>query len=91
MLLGRKLVWMLVAVAFAMATFSAADQRGFRRYFRLRDELRSISESNRATAISNRALVEEIKALRSDPQAIERAAREELGYVKPGELVFAME
>ena len=33
-------------------------------------------------------LAEEISALRSDPQAIERLAREELGLVRPGETVF---
>ena len=33
----------------------------------------------------------EINALRNDPAALERAAREELGYIKPGELVFHLE
>lgn len=36
----------------------------------------------------NKKLSEEIKALRSDPVAIEKLAREELKLVKPGEVVL---
>ena len=35
----------------------------------------------------NKRLADEIKALRSDPNAIEKVAREELKLVKPGEIV----
>lgn len=34
-------------------------------------------------------LEETVKALQSDPKAIEKAAREELGFVRPGEIVVA--
>ena len=37
----------------------------------------------------NKQLGDEIKALRTDPAAIERLAREELKLVKPGEVVLA--
>jgi cell division protein FtsB len=36
----------------------------------------------------NARLAAEILDLRSDPRAIERLAREELGMVRPGETVF---
>lgn len=36
----------------------------------------------------NARLAEEIKALRSEPRAIERLAREQLGLARPGEMVF---
>jgi len=36
----------------------------------------------------NAQLVTEIAALRTDPRAIERLAREELGFARPGETVF---
>ena len=41
-----------------------------------------------ALRAENSRLAEEIAALRSDPAAIERLAREELGLVRPGETVF---
>jgi len=36
----------------------------------------------------NHQLQDNVKALKSDPQAIERIAREEMGLARPGEYVF---
>ena len=36
----------------------------------------------------NRQLEERVKALKSDPQAIEKIAREEMGLARPGEYIF---
>jgi len=36
----------------------------------------------------NRQLQDRVKALKSDPTAIERIAREEMGLAKPGEYIF---
>ncbi|MBZ5693972.1 MAG: septum formation initiator family protein [Acidobacteriia bacterium] len=36
----------------------------------------------------NRQLQERVKALKTDPQAIERIAREEMGLARPGEYIF---
>jgi len=36
----------------------------------------------------NRRLAGEIRALRADPRAVERLAREQLGLARPGETVF---
>ena len=47
----------------------------------LQKEVELIEEEHRQEA-------REIEALRSDPKAIERIAREELGLVKKGEVVF---
>ena len=38
----------------------------------------------------NRRLDGEIKALKSDPKAIEKEAREQLRYAKPGEVIYLM-
>ena len=37
------------------------------------------------------ALLREIEALRSDPAALERAIREELNFVRPGEVIVQVE
>jgi cell division protein FtsB len=70
---------------------SMADARGFRRYFRLRQEMSELKERNKRLSDQNQTLVREIQALRGDPEALERAAREELGFVKPGEVVLNLE
>jgi cell division protein FtsB len=39
----------------------------------------------------NRRLQERVKALKTDPQAIERIAREEMGLARPGEYIFKIQ
>lgn len=87
----RKWVWMAVGTALFLALVSVADARGFRRYMRLSQDVQSLTERNRALEEQNAALLREVQALRSDPKALERAAREELGFIKPGELVLNLE
>ena len=83
---------MVAAVlAGVLSLASVADARGFRRYLKLRQDVEALQERNRTLAQQNEGLLREINALRKDPAALERAAREELGYIKPGELVFHLE
>ncbi|MBI3184728.1 MAG: septum formation initiator family protein [Myxococcales bacterium] len=91
MSLRRKLLWGAVAVAGLLALVSASDPKGFRRYQRLRAEVESLEERNRRVLEEKRALAREIEALRADRCALERAVREELGFVKPGEVVVSLE
>ena len=46
---------------------------------------------NRQLADENQKMRREIEAQKTDRRALERAAREELGYVKPGEIVINLE
>ncbi len=82
---------MALAAAFALALRSVADTRGFRRYLQLRREMGQMADRKARLVEENRRMAEEIRALREDPEAIERAAREELGLIKPGEIVFNLE
>ena len=50
---------------------------------RIRKELQQLNEENRQ-------LAGDIHGLKSDPAAIERVAREEMGLARPGELVFRL-
>jgi cell division protein FtsB len=87
----RKILWGSVAIAFVLAAISMADSRGFRRYLKLQQDLGALAERNQKQVAENKRLRREIDALRGDPRALERAAREELGYVKPGEIVINLE
>ena len=91
MTVRRKLLGVAACVAVVLTLVSAVDAKGFRRYLRLRQDLEALQERNRALAEQNETLLREINALRNDPVALERAAREELGYIKPGEIVFHLE
>ena len=83
-----KFAW-LVAIALAVASF--VDPNGFRRYNQMKKEVQTLSAKNRATAEKNRAMRLEIEALHGDRTALEKAAREELGFVRPGEIVIHLE
>ena len=87
----RPLLWCAVACAAALAAWSATAEGGFRRYLKLSREVEELQAHNRAAADKNARLLGEITRLRTDDRAIERAAREELGYVRPGEVVVSLE
>lgn len=89
--MGRRSLRLAVVVAALLAVLSVLDARGFRRASRLREQVEALRRTNRQLAEDNAALAREIQALHTDPQAVERAVREELGYVRPGELVFQVE
>jgi cell division protein FtsB len=48
---------------------------------RVQDEIRELSQENQK-------LQDRVKSLKSDPSAIERIAREEMGLARPGEYIF---
>jgi cell division protein FtsB len=75
-------------VAAAAAVAAALDPQGLRRYLTLSAEVRRMQEENARLAAENASLAREAGALRSDPAALERAAREELRFVRPGERVY---
>lgn len=87
----RQVVWASVVVALVLAVGSAAAEGGFRRYWRLEKDVKTLEARNAKLAQDNARLRREVEALRDDSRALERAAREELGYVRLGELVFDVE
>jgi len=87
----NKFLMVAAVLAGVLSLASVADARGFRRYLKLRQDVEALQERNRSLAQQNEGLLREINALRKEPAALERAAREELGYIKPGELVFHLE
>lgn len=87
----RKMLWIVLGAALLLGAVSLMDRDGFRQYFRLEQDVERLTARNTRLAEQNRALLREIDALRDDPRALERAAREELGYVKAGEIVIQLE
>lgn len=63
-------------------------ERGLPRYRALRDELAEVSRTNERLREEVRHLSVEARALRDDERAIERIARDELGMLREGEIVF---
>jgi len=88
--------WVLrgLAAAVLAATFGYGPyylyyaQSGVARYLQLRRELGVTEARNARLRAENERLFREAEALRSDPRAVENVARADLGWVKPGEVVF---
>ncbi len=85
---GRRVrVWVVGAVV-AAAAAAMLDPQGLRRFLALAADVRRMESENARLASENAGLAREASALRSDPAALERAAREELRFVRPGERVY---
>ncbi len=80
----------MVAVL-ALLGLSALDPNGLRKARRNQVEVKRLERENAALGQRVARLRREVKALEGDPAALERAAREELGYVKPGEIIYKLE
>jgi len=88
--LRRRLPFLLAAAVLGLLGLSAWDPDGLRKVHRLEAEVRRRGAETHDLARENTRLRREIRALQGEPGALERAAREELGFVRPGELVFKL-
>jgi cell division protein FtsB len=78
----------LLVLAIVAVPLRILDEQGLPRYRALKDELREVSAQNDRLEREVRDLLREVEGLENDPVAIERIARDELGMVREGELVF---
>ncbi len=81
----------VAGVAGALLAWIAADEKGLRQHLKLQREIREVAGRNEALRQENQRLRREARALAGDPAALEQAAREELSYVRPGEVVIRLE
>jgi cell division protein FtsB len=86
--LNRNITWLLVA---GLALLIIQDVFGNHGVLAMRHSLeqaaamrKQISDLNQ----ENQKLQDTVKSLKSDPTAIERIARQEMGLARPGEFVF---
>ena len=82
---------MLVMVLLAAVAICFSYYRQMRAELEAARAEHSRVESEAAAAtVANERIAAEIKALRSDPEVIERAARQQLGMVRPGEVIVSI-
>lgn len=90
--LARLLAALLTAVALGWVPYQAYSRSGLAHWMKLRAELASLRADGAALRAANARLRAEVMLHEEDPAAaVERAAREELGLVKAGEVVFKIE
>ena len=82
-----KGVILLVILAFVVAMFIPL----FRQSQGLREQRYELEQEIKALEAENKRLQEEASALARDPRAVERVAREKMGWAKPEEKVYRFE
>jgi cell division protein FtsB len=80
-------VGVLLCVIGYHAIFGA---NGFLVFHQKKSESRRLELEIQSLQQDNARREREIKALKSDPQAIEKEARERLRYARPGEIVYTL-
>jgi cell division protein FtsB len=80
-----------LAVLLAYVPYVIYRGDGYVQYRKMKDELQDLERKNDALLLLNRGLRREAKRLRTDPQALGAVARDELGLVRPGEIVIQIE
>jgi cell division protein FtsB len=81
-ILGLALLALLVHDVFGAHGFIAM-RRTQREIQEIRDQIGKINTENKS-------LTDQVNSLKTDPQAIERIAREEMGLARPGELIYKL-
>ncbi len=86
---GRR-AWVLgtVIALVALGVGSVFGDRGILNLMHKREQVQDLRMELEALRTENARLASEIAALRSDPRAVERLAREQLGLARPDETVF---
>jgi cell division protein FtsB len=86
--IDMKIGWYLIAFVLIMGTLIAFGDRGLNDNYRMKEKLMALKKINHGTILENIALRKNIMFLREDLSYIEMTARNELGMVKKGDLVY---
>ncbi len=88
---ARKIAKPLLGIAlFALLLHDVFGAHGFVAMRRTQRQIRQIREQIVKLKTDNDALSKEVEALKTDPKAIERIAREDMGLARPGELIYRL-
>jgi cell division protein FtsB len=89
----KKLVLGALAASVFISAMSLADAKGIRRLERLRADIQRQEQKNRELRSENARLARTVRELSPPLQdaALEKAAREQLGFVREDEVLFKFE
>lgn len=87
---GKYKVWLLVSLLFSILLIGLGifGEKGILKVYALEQELQARKARVQALQEENKTLQQEIHELTYNPYFIEKLAREELGLVRPGEIIF---
>jgi len=80
----------IVALLCVVAYYAVFAANGLVDYRQKRRESHELDRQIKSLQQQNAGMEKEIKALKSDPETIEKEARERLRYARPGEVVYTV-
>lgn len=85
----RRIAWGVgLLVSFYLLVPLIVGDMGIVKYFKMRRTHHQLQQEIQQLSDENQKIQDEIHSLRSDPAKIEQLARERLGLVRPGEVVY---
>jgi cell division protein FtsB len=84
----RQVIYLFCALLVTLSLFTLFGERGVLHLWRLRGEKKKLEERNFLLVKENEALRERIHRLRHDDLYLEKIAREDLGLVRQGEIIY---
>ncbi len=88
--LYRNGIYVLALLCVVLIVHEIFGQNGYLALRRQQKELQALQQQIQKLRRENDQMEEQIKALRSDPKAIERLAREQMHLARPGELIYTL-
>ncbi len=82
--------WLAVAVLLLVGMLAAGGLKSYRDLDEVRSQEADLRRRIEATEARIRRLDERLERIANDPWTLERLAREELGMVRPGDLVIVL-
>lgn len=70
--------------------FFIFGQGGYRKLQEYRKQFDALSAENTDLRLANEKLMKAVKQLKSDPNTIEKVAREEFNFARPGDVIVAL-
>jgi cell division protein FtsB len=80
---------LLLALA-ALVLYDVFGEHGLLAMLQTRRQIQDLQQQIQRLNEDNRRLAEQVNSLKSDPQEIERIAREQMGMARPGEMIFRL-
>ena len=84
----RTVHFLLIFVTLVLVVDALVGEKGLIESMHARQQYREAASSLEAVRRDNVRLREEVRRLKEDPGAIESLARQELGLIRPGEVLF---
>ena len=85
---AQKTLALGLVLIVAMALAAVFSDKGFMNVSDFTEELNYLKKSNAILTEENTRIQKDINALKSDPYAVEKLARDKLNLVKPGEIIY---